>query len=409
MIKKTVLTFEFPKNLDEICQTLYGSESPCSRCVGYCNFHKAYVTQKQMKTKQCLQKNCDAFIKNTNHQFWIEREQKKNELKLKKIQKKRIEEEKLAKFHLITENQKKKNVQIHQKRFICLDLKTCKLVGAQKKAMKGKSEEIIQIGAVMLDENLNYLSQFSTFVKPIYGIVSAETVDNLDFYKEPLENADTFSTAFYKLFTWTGGNQNDVTTLCWSNSVYIQLWDEIYVKAKNHDEYRDFLKIFVDLQKLIDDELCSENQISFDAALKYCHIKFAGSREAALTYSFNEARIFYKLMKHNKEKLDFAPLWKYTETDLSKYFYEKNSHSNDFTSSFAAFMPDDLIKQFSKPQKPAEIEVQTSKRKTPMFISKVFSCKKYGININRWLKFSIKMMFVKDVNYLKIYGNSYEM
>lgn len=401
------MTFEFPENPEAICQTLYGSESPCFRCVGYCTFHKAYVTQKQMKTKQCLQKNCDAFIKNTNNQFWIEREQKKEELKRKKIQERKIEEEKLSKLHLITENQKK-NAHIRQKRFICLDLKTCKLAGAQKKAMKGKSEETIQIGAVMLDENFNYLSQFSSFVKPVYGVVSAESVDNPDFYKESLEHADTFSAAFYKLFTWAGGNKDDVTTLCWSNSVYIQLWDEIYVKAKNHNEYREFLKTFVDLQAIIDNALCSENQISFDAALKFCHIKFDGSRESSLNYSFNLARLFNKLMKLSKEKAGFSPLWKYTESDLSKYFYETNTHSSDFTSSFATFVSEDFIKQFSESQKTAEIKAQTAKRnKPPFFISKIFSCSKYGININRWLKFSIKMLFIKDTNYLKISESSY--
>lgn len=404
------MTFDFPKEPEAICPTLYGTKSVCYRCIGYCNFHKAYVTHKQMKTKQCLQKNCNAFIKNANHQFWIEREQKKEELKLKRILEKRIEEEKLSKFRLIKENQKKENINIRQKRFICLDLKTCRLTGKQKKAMQGISGEVIQIGAVMLDEQFNYLSQFSTFVKPVYGVISAESVDNPDFYKDSLEHADTFSTAFYKLFIWAGSNQDDVTTLCWSNSVYTQLWDEIYIKAKNHDEYRDFLKTFVDLQALMCNALRSENQISFDASLKYCHIKFAGVRESALNYSFNQARIFNKLMKHTKENVDFNPLWKYTETDLSKYFYATKSHSSDFTSSFATFMSEDLIKQFSELKKPVQIKAQSSKRnKSPVFFSKIFSCTKYGINVNNWLKFSIKMLFLKDINYLKLSGDSYEI
>lgn len=63
------MTFEFPEDPETICQTLYNTESTCSRCIGYCDFHKAYVTQKQMKTKQCLQKNCDAFIKNTKNRL----------------------------------------------------------------------------------------------------------------------------------------------------------------------------------------------------------------------------------------------------------------------------------------------------------------------------------------------------
>jgi len=403
------MTFDFPKEPEAICPTLYGTKSVCYRCIGYCNFHKAYVTHKQMKTKQCLQKNCNAFIKNANHQFWIEREQKKEELKLKRILEKRIEEEKLSKFRLIKENQKKENINIRQKRFICLDLKTCRLTGKQKKAMQEISGEVIKIGAVMLDEQFNYLSQFSTFVKPVYGVISAESVDNPDFYKDSLEHADTFSTAFYKLFIWAGSNQDDVTTLCWSNSVYTQLWDEIYIKAKNHDEYRDFLKTFVDLQALMCNALRSENQISFDASLKYCHIKFAGVRESALNHSFNQARIFNKLMKHSKENIDFNPLWKYTETDLSKYFYATKSHSSDFVSSFAAFMSEDLIKQFSESQKPVEIKAQSSKRdKSSVFFSKIFSCTKYGINVNNWLKFSIKMLFLKDINYLKLSGDSYE-
>ena len=48
------MTFDFPKEPEAICPALYGTKSVCYRCIGYCNFHKAYVTHKQMKTKQCL-------------------------------------------------------------------------------------------------------------------------------------------------------------------------------------------------------------------------------------------------------------------------------------------------------------------------------------------------------------------
>ncbi|MBO4639555.1 MAG: hypothetical protein J5710_07360 [Treponema sp.] len=401
-------TFEFPTDPQAICQTLYNTESTCSKCIGYCTFHKGYITRKQLKTKQCLQKNCNALIKNTNHQFWIEREQKKEELKLKRIEEKRIEEEKLSQFHLITENQKKKNIHIRNKRFICLDLKTCKLTGKQKNIMKGGNpNEVIQIGAVMLDENLNYISQFSTFVKPVYGIISKDTVDNYEYYKDRLDHADTFSTAFYKLYTWAGSNQDDVTTLCWSNSVYTQLWDEIFIKAKNHDEYREFLKTFVDLQGMLGSALISKQQISFDTSLKYCHIKFDGLRDSALTYAINQARIFNKLIKHNKQNIDFNPLWKYTETNLSKVFYTANSHSNDFTSSFAAFMSKDLLQQFTQANESVETKTKTvAVNKTPAYISKLFSCTKYGINVNTWLKFSTHMLFIRDANYSKLAGTN---
>ena len=92
-----------------------------------------------------------------------------------------------------------------------------------------------------------------------------------------------------------------------------------------------------------------------------------------------------------------------------KIFLCNKIHSSDFTSSFAAFMSEDLIKQFSELQKPVEIKAQSSKRdKSSVFFSKMFSCTKYGINVNNWLKFSIKMLFLKDINYLKLSGDSYE-
>ena len=112
-------------------------------------------------------------------------------------------------------------------------------------------------------------------------------------------------------------------------------------------------------------------------------------------------------MKHNKKSVEFNPLWKYTETDLSKHFYASNSHTNDFTSSLAAFMSKDLLEQFTKPSEPTETKAKTvTVNKTSAYISKLFSCSKYGINVNTWLKFSTRMLFIRDVNYSKLAGTN---
>ena len=76
--------FVFPSDPMEICQCLYNTESYFCRCVGYCEFHKAYLTAKQLKTKNCLGKQCDALIRQTSHQFWVERSLLKMDKKLKK-------------------------------------------------------------------------------------------------------------------------------------------------------------------------------------------------------------------------------------------------------------------------------------------------------------------------------------
>ena len=68
---------------DDVVQLLNGSETVFRRCVGYCAYHKRYLTQTQLKTKQCLQKNCNRLIK-IEHRFWDERDNKQVEKKLKK-------------------------------------------------------------------------------------------------------------------------------------------------------------------------------------------------------------------------------------------------------------------------------------------------------------------------------------
>ena len=383
------MDFNFPENPDEICKTLYNSETFFSRCVGYCNFHKAYITSHQVKTKHCLKKQCDAFIKNPSHEFWIQKE-------MKKAERKRRKEDSVSNLHLV-QFAKFSPPPEKKKRYIVIDLEMCELVGKERKDAKGLSEEVIQIGAVMLDEKFNCISEFSSLVKPIYASISEEISSLTGITNENVENADIFTVAFRKFYTWVGND--DITTLCWSDSDYKQLWDEIYVKAKNHDEYRLFLKTFVDLQDIFGRILSSESAISLDVALKFCHLKFKGQRHTARADAFNTARIFCKLMRQKKYKFSLNPLWKYTKTKFSERFNTINSCDKDFTTSFASFLPAEILEKFSQAKNESEQceENKIEVRRKFSFFTKRFVCTKYGIKISEWAKFSVRMLFTDDI------------
>lgn len=64
-------------NKTDMLYGLYGSYISRNRAVGYCHFHKAALTVKTMKCKECLKKQCDAFKKYEEHDFWRQHEQKK--------------------------------------------------------------------------------------------------------------------------------------------------------------------------------------------------------------------------------------------------------------------------------------------------------------------------------------------
>ena len=398
-----MVDFAFPSDPMEICPCLYNTESYFCRCVGYCTFHKAYLTEKQLRTKNCLGKQCGALIRQTGHPFWLERE-------LQKLDKKLRKQEAASRLSGIGKSpalpQKKTELLIKKNRYICIDLEMNELTSKERKSVKGMSGEVIQIGAVMLDENFNCISQFSSLVKPVFSHIADEITKLTGISDEAVANSDTFSSVFYKLYCWAG--KDSVTAFCWSDSDYKQLWNEIYVKAKNHDEYRKFLKTFADLQLAFGKRLGAEKALSLDSALKLCRLKFKGQRHNALADAFNTARILYKMQQSDKSSVENLPkLSTYAETGISKRFEASRTKEKDFTASIASFIAPELLSKFGcSEQKEEKEEKKTEthkKEKSALskFLSKKITCFKYGIAPSRWLKFSVEMMFAKDLKMQK--------
>lgn len=64
-------------------QSLYNTEITEKRAVGYCHRHHCYVTSTQLKQKECLSKQC-YHLEKKDHEFWYQRELKKQRRKNKK-------------------------------------------------------------------------------------------------------------------------------------------------------------------------------------------------------------------------------------------------------------------------------------------------------------------------------------
>ena len=63
-------------------QTLYNG---CSdNCCAYCKLHQCSMTVKQMRLKECLQKQCWHLVKNEEHGYWRMRESMKQKRKIRK-------------------------------------------------------------------------------------------------------------------------------------------------------------------------------------------------------------------------------------------------------------------------------------------------------------------------------------
>lgn len=62
--------------------TLYNCQS--NNCCAYCRKHNCHLTVKQMRTRECLKKQCWYLVKNENHDYWRQREQIKQKRKTRK-------------------------------------------------------------------------------------------------------------------------------------------------------------------------------------------------------------------------------------------------------------------------------------------------------------------------------------
>ena len=230
------------------------------------------------------------------------------------------------------------------KRFVCIDLEMSELSKKQRYLCKGLRNEVIQIGAVMLDESYNIISQFSSFVKPRFSNITPAIENLTGINQSMIENADDFITVLDKYNYWLG--DNEITTYCWSSTDYKQLWNELLIKAKHRTDLQDNLKTFIDLQKTFSNLICAKQTISLQSAIELSHSKFIGTVHTALSDAYNTARILHKICKNKLLKPHFDFLY-YTEKPENDLIVKNNKQLNDYyTNSFGSFMSADLLEKY---------------------------------------------------------------
>jgi len=76
---------EITDNDRNMQKTLYSGYS--ANCCAYCKLHRCGMTAKQMKKKDCLNKQCYHLEKYEDHPIWEQRRRKKEKRKAEKMAK----------------------------------------------------------------------------------------------------------------------------------------------------------------------------------------------------------------------------------------------------------------------------------------------------------------------------------
>ena len=62
---------------ERMYKTLQWTKARGKKLVGYCWYHKKFMTIKQLKQHKCLKKHCDALERFEWHEFWNYRRERK--------------------------------------------------------------------------------------------------------------------------------------------------------------------------------------------------------------------------------------------------------------------------------------------------------------------------------------------
>lgn len=210
-------------------------------------------------------------------------------------------------------------------KYVVVDMEMCNVPkGLREKNPKCK-RELIQLGAVMLDESYQIVDSFVSYVSPEYGSIDA-VIRNIT----GITNAQTRKAPHVKevLESFAEWLPEDAIMVSWSENDKNHMRSE--TKAKNIEipEIEATFEGWIDSQRLFGEKMNSKKTYNLTEALTISNISYENGAHDALVDAHNTALLFSKMMREP----EFEPSCYYLSEDevtISTY--------NPFAELFATY------------------------------------------------------------------------
>ena len=155
--------------------------------------------------------------------------------------------------------------------------------------------EIIQIGAVKLNDSYEIVDEFSTYVRPRYGKVDFFIKDLTGITEQMVKQAPDIEEALQRMVQWVGEDEADFYS--WSDTDYYQIRNEILCKCQENACWDLLLNQtnWVDYQAKFSERLESPRALKLAEALDLAEIDPEGHLHDGLADAYNTARLIAKL------------------------------------------------------------------------------------------------------------------
>lgn len=179
-------------------------------------------------------------------------------------------------------------------KYVIVDLEMCKVPKPIRTHRYHWPSETIQIGAVLVDENLEIVDKFNTYVHPEYGAIDGYIRNLTGISSFDVKGAFKMKEALEQFVDWV---PEDTVCVSWSNSDKKQICHEIEAKHINIPRLNMLLETWQDCQRTFSEKMDRKKQYRLSEALIAADIMFDENLHDGLVDAKNTAILFIKMKK----------------------------------------------------------------------------------------------------------------
>lgn len=166
--------------------------------------------------------------------------------------------------------------------------------------------EIIEIGAVKLDDTGKEVDSFTQYVKPQFGKITEYYQKLTGISNEMVADKPNFHEAMVRFYEWAG--TEEYTIYSWSDSDIFQISKEAALKNEKDERLTYMLEHWIDYQEKFGKILGVERKVSLMDAVHAIGKQFDGKQHDALWDARNTSEIYRLSLDERKFKVVMQPI-----------------------------------------------------------------------------------------------------
>lgn len=208
------------------------------------------------------------------------------------------------------------------RKYVVVDFEMCDVPKGAVREHYNYGTEIIEIGAVLLDDTFNIIDNYKSFVAPQYGYINSRIQRLTNISSQDIFGAPCFKDAIESFIDWI---PEDAVLVSWSENDECQVKCELEGKYLSIPQLDRFFGSWLDCQKTFSERMNNERCYNLTEALRLAGIDYEDGAHDALVDAKNTALLFAKMEKE-------------PELQLSHYYTDAASEHlmfNPFADLFA--------------------------------------------------------------------------